>query len=779
MPGRRPVPGEPAGPRQQAQSGQRTIRPQSGQHPTSGRPPPRRPVPARRPPVSPPRGGAASRPTKPAARPRRRRHLIWRVLTWGFIVFLVLPVTAFAVAYTLVDVPSPNELNTNQVATVLAADGTTEIARIVPPEGNRKEIPLQDIPSHVQNAVLSAEDRDFYANPGFSVSGFSRAARDNLLGRESAGGGSTITQQYVKNVLVGGDRNVLRKMRELVVSTKMTREWSKQEILGAYLNTIYYGRGAYGIEAAAQTFFGRPTAELDVAQGAVLAGLIQSPSYLDPEVTPGVLESRWNYVLDGMVSMGVLSATERHAQVFPPINPPVMHEAQPVGPEGLVRGRVLAELAAVGIDERMVNTRGLRITTTIDPKAQQAAVDSVRSAYDRSSPLRSAVVSIDPRTGGVRAYYGGDEGVGYDFAQAPVQTGSSFKVFGLIAALKQGVSPDAPFDSGPLTIGNLTIRNAGGDSCGTCSLAEATKLSLNTSFYRMMMSLNNGPQSIADAAHEAGIPIDIPGVAGPSLSEGGGPPEGGIVLGQYLVRPIDMASAYATLAASGTYRPPYFVERVVDADGHLVFQRPPSSGEQRITPAIADNISAILQPVAGHSNGNNLAGGRVSAAKTGTAQLGDTGQNKDAWMVGYTPSLSTAVWLGTADASAIRSAGGAIYGAGLPSTIWKSTMDGALKDTPQESFPTPGSVPGQSQQRTSRPSPTPREPLPPITERTPIPRWTPADIAPPPVNVPEPAAPPPPPPAVPAPPPVPPPPPPPPPPPRQIEVLPGVIVPIP
>lgn len=723
-----------------------------------------------------------SSPPAQASSPERGIFLFKRVLAWCVVIFLVLPMTAFTVAYFLVDVPSPAELNTNQVATVFAADGVTELTRIVPPEGNRREIPLEEIPIHVQNAVLSAEDRDFYSNPGFSVSGFARAARDNILGRESAGGGSTITQQYVKNALVGGDRNVLRKMRELVVSTKMAREWSKQEILAAYLNTIYFGRGAYGIEAAAHTYFARPAAELDLAQGAVLAALVQSPSYLDPDVTPGVLESRWNYVLDGMVAMRTLTASDRHQQVFPPLAPPPTAVATPIGPEGLIRGRVLAELASVGIDERAVNTRGLQITTTIDPKAQQSAIDSVRGAFaGQGQALRSAVVSIDPRTGGVRAYYGGDDGVGYDFAQAPVQTGSAFKVFALIAALKQGVPLSTAFDSGPLTIGNLTIRNAGNDACGTCSIAEATTRSLNTSFYRLMLSLENGPQAIADAAHEAGIPLEIPGVTGPSLSQQGAPPEGGIVLGQYLVRPIDMASAYATLAASGVYRAPYFVERVLDADGRLLFQRQPNAGEERIPAAIADTVSATLAPVAAHSNGNALAAGRVSAAKTGTAQLGETGQNKDAWMVGYTPGLSTAVWVGTADASAIRAAGGPIYGAGLPSTIWRTSMDGALAGTPKESFRSPGTLPGQQPSRPPRTSPPPRPSRPPVTQDAPIPRWTPADTPPPPVNRPPPVNTPPPAPQVQLPPPQPPPPvlPPPPPPPRQVEVLPGVVIPLP
>ncbi|AWH01392.1 transglycosylase domain-containing protein [Rhodococcus ruber] len=638
---------------------------------------------------------------KPTAAAKARRWRIVGNLALAVVAVLVLvPALMFAVAYLSTDVPRPSDMKTNQVATVYAADGTTELSRIVPPEGNRVEVDLAEIPEHVRNAVLSAEDRNFYSNPGFSVSGFARAARDNVLGKETAGGGSTITQQYVKNVLVGADRTVTRKMRELVISTKMARQWSKDEILQAYLNTIYFGRGAYGIAAAAQAYFGKPVGELSVAEGAVLAGVIQTPSALDPEFNRPAIEARWNYVLDGMVEMGELDTAERDAQEFPPTVPAAQatQADAATGPEGLLRTQVIRELEAAGISGQVLSTEGLQITTTIDPRAQQAAIDSVRETLEgEPANLRTAVVSIDPRSGAVRAYYGGEEGAGFDFAQAPVQTGSAFKVFGLVAALKDGIGLNARFSSAPLTVGNLEIGNVEGESCGVCTIAEALKRSLNTSFYRLMMAMENGPQKIADAAHEAGIPLEIPGVDGRTLSHNGGAPEGGIVLGQYQSRVIDMASAYATLAASGTYHQPYFVQRVVNAEGEVLLDRPASPGEQRVDPAVADNVTQAMQPIAAYSRGHALAGGRPSAAKTGTTQLGDTGLNKDAWMVGYTPSLSTAVWVGTPDGTAITNSwGGSIYGSMLPSDIWKGTMDGALEGTEVESFPWPDPIGGQA-----------------------------------------------------------------------------------
>ncbi|MGB3771548.1 MAG: transglycosylase domain-containing protein [Rhodococcus sp. (in: high G+C Gram-positive bacteria)] len=640
---------------------------------------------------------------------------------------LVIPVLVFMVAYVIEDVPRPGDIKTNQVATILASDGTSTLATVVPPEGNRTDVEIGEIPEHVRNAVLSAEDRDFYSNPGFSVTGFARAARDNVLGRDSAGGGSTITQQYVKNALVGSERTLTRKMRELVISSKMARQWAKDDILAAYLNTIYFGRGAYGIAAASTAYFDKPVDQLTVEEGAVLAAVIQQPSGLDPENNLEGATSRWNYVLDGMVTMGALDQAQRETMQFPPWRPLAsVNTGDPNndGPNGLIKNQVLKELTASGISEQDLNTAGLQITTTIDARGQQAAIDAVNSNMEgEPADLRTASVSIDPRTGAVRSYYGGADGSGFDFAQSGVQTGSSFKVFGLAAALDQGIPLSQMFDSSPLTVNGISITNSEGASCGTCTIAEALKRSLNTSFYRLQLSLDGGAQAIADMAHRLGIPEEIEGI-GQTLTEPGGVgPNNGIVLGQYQTPVLNMASAYGTLAASGVYHAPHFVQKVVTADGTVLLDRGPDAGERRVDAAVADNVTAAMRPIAGYSNGHNLAGGRQSAAKTGTAQLGDTGENKDAWMVGYTPSLSTAVWVGTEQGLPLENFyGGPIYGSGLPSDIWKDTMDGSLEGTEPETFPAPGQIAGQAgvpqysapvQTRQQAPVPTSEEPPPP------------------------------------------------------------------
>ncbi len=662
------------------------------------------------PPPKPPPGGPPGRGRPPGPPPGPRPEINWkwvrRALIIGIVAIVVLPIVTFAMAYLVVDVPQPGDIRTNQVSTILASDGSTELAKIVPPEGNRADININQVPQHVRDAVMAAEDRDFYSNPGFSFSGFARAVKNNVFGGDTQGG-STITQQYVKNALVGSQRagigGIVRKAKELVIATKMSNEWSKDQVLQAYLNIIYFGRGAYGIAAASKAYFNKPVEQLTVADGALLAALIQRPSTLDPAVDPEGSAARWNWVLDGMVTIGALSRTDRAAQVFPQTVPPDQSraESQTTGPNGLIERAVTRELLDLfNIDERTLNTQGLQITTTIDPAAQEAAEKAVNKYLEGQDPdMRAAVVSIDPKSGGVKAYYGGSDAQGFDFAQAGLQTGSSFKVFALVAALEQGIGLGYQVDSSPLNINGITISNVEGESCGTCTIAEALKRSLNTSYYRLMLKLKNGASDVAAAAHQAGIAESFPGVQHTLSEDGkGGPPNNGIVLGQYQTRPIDMASAYATLAASGVYRAPHFVQKVVNSEGQVLFDASTqdSGDSQRIDKGVADNVISAMQPIAAYSNGHNLAGGRPSAAKTGTTQLGDTGANKDAWMVGVTPSLATAVWVGSTQGNKplVNKWGSPVWGSTLPSDIWKSTMDGALQGTSNESFPKPTAIGG-------------------------------------------------------------------------------------
>ncbi|GAA4795793.1 Penicillin-binding protein 1A [Corynebacterium canis] len=609
------------------------------------------------------------------------------------------PVVAFMVAYVTAQVPKPDELVNKQISYIYAADGSTELARVVPPEGNRQQVKFDDIPKHLRDAVLAAEDREFYSNAGFSISGFGRAVLGQLTGNDSAGGGSTITQQYVKNAVVGNDRTMTRKFKELVYSSKMANEWSKDEVLEAYLNTIYFGRNSYGVSAAAQAYYGKPLGEITVSEAAFLAGAIQRPSQLDPWMNRPDAEERWNYVLDGMVQTGAITQQERNEQTFPEVIDPAQNSAytEAAGPNGLIKNQVISELATLGISETDVQTRGLRVITTIDPVAQEGAVDAVHSVMQgEPDKLRVAVVAIEPGNGAIRAYYGGEDATGWDYANAALQTGSTFKVFGLAAALQQGIPLSKLYSSAPVQTGNITVTNVEGVGCGTCAIQEALKRSHNTSFIRLQQDLENGPQDVADMAHALGVAKSLPGIP-ETLSENGESPYEGIILGQYQSRPTDMAEGLATLANEGVWHKEHFVQKVETAGGEVLYEHSDDDGERRVSANVANNVMAAMLPIAAYSNGNTLAGGRQSAAKTGTTQLGDTGQNKDAWMIGATPQLATAVWVGTEDNAPLTNAWGAsIYGSGLPSQIWKATMDTALSGKDFETFNSPSGDLGYS-----------------------------------------------------------------------------------
>ena len=626
----------------------------------------------------------------------RSRRSSGRTRRWPWIVLAVLfvivgiPALLFGYAYTQYDVPEPKELQPSQISTIVAGDGETQLAKLVPPEGNRRQVTLDEIPDYVEDSVLAAEDREFWTNSGFSFTGLGRAVLGKLTGDASAGGGSTITQQYVKNTLVGDEYSYVRKIRELIYSVKMTNEWSKEDILNAYLNTVYFGRNAYGIEAASNAYFNKDAKDLTKEEGALLAGVIQSPSVLDPWVDEERSQARWNYVMDGLVEMGDLDQSERDQLVFPETRDPSEYSAytEAPGAYGHIKNQVTGELARVGITEDQLATGGLKVTTTIDMTVQNASTDA---AHEQLAVLqedaRAAAVTIDPATGAVRGYFGGDDSNGWDYANSPLQTGSVFKIMALAAALQQGIDLNTYYSSAPYQLpGSQTVTNVGG-GCGSCSIAEALKNSYNTSFLRLQDDLDNKMQDTADMAHALGVARSLPGIE-KTLTENGGTPYEGIVLGQYQSRPLDMATAMATLTNQGVWHQPHFVQKVENAAGEVLYENPTDGGERRVSANVANNVISAMQPIAAWSNGA-LAGGRPSASKTGTTQLGDTGTNKDAWMVGSTPQLATAVWVGTADnTSAIFNQwGGIMYGSDAPTKIWKSILDTSLANVEQQSFP--------------------------------------------------------------------------------------------
>ena len=610
-------------------------------------------------------------PARAARRPphARRVRLLRRALLVAAATTVLGPVFAFAAGYLAFSVPNPDEAVNNQVTVVSFADGS-QLTRLVPEEGNRTKVPIDQVPMHVRHAVLAAEDRSFYSNPGFDLTGIMRAAWNQLRGGE--GGGSTITQQFVKKALVGDEQTLWRKYKEVILAVKISQERTKDEILADYLNTIYFGRGAYGIQSAAQAYFDRNVQDLTPAEGALLAGLIQSPSRWDPAVSPERAVERWNFVLDGMVSQGWLSPADRAAGDFPQTDARrSLARGVPTDSRGHVVSAVTAELEDLGFTEQDVAQEGLRITTTIDPRRQQEVVEAAHDALDgQPVNLRSAVVAVDPRTGGVLAYYGGDNGLGLDYAQVRKLAGSTFKPFVVLAGLMR----NPPVGLGEVFDGREIpgLRNAEGADCDECDLKQAMTVSNNVVFHTLAKEV--GPESVAAAARAAGIaaPLDDP--------------TEGIALGNKEVSTLELASAYATIAAGGVWRQPHLVSSVVTADDQVLYQAA-TEGERRFPERVARNVVEAMLSVAEHDR-LGLPQDRPVAAKTGTVQSRFEGENNDAWMAGFTPSLATAVWMGTDMNSPIRTARGRpIRGSSLPGDVWQTFMSDALQGSPVEDFP--------------------------------------------------------------------------------------------
>jgi membrane peptidoglycan carboxypeptidase len=620
-----------------------------------------------------------------------------RVVLSLLAVAVLAPVVAFLVGWALFDAPSAaDQAAQTQVATFRYADGTA-LATIKPDNVNRTIVPIEQVPERVRFAVLSAEDRSFYSNPGFDLTGIGRALWNQVTG--GVGGGSTITQQYVK-VSTGQDQaSLLRKYKEIVLAVKISQQQTKDQILGNYLNVIYLGRGAYGIQAASQAYFGKDVKDLTVSEAAMLAGTIQSPSRWDPAKNLPKSQERWSFVLDGMVAQGWLPAAERAQEQFPQFLPePPPTAGIPGDAGGHVYNLAKQELEARGITDQEIDTEGLTIDLTIDSKRQEQAVAAVtRVLKTQPGNLRGALVAVDPKTGAILAYYGGANGVGTDYAQARRQPGSSFKPFVLAAALQgkvadpsgQPVGLGSVYDgSSPQDFLGIKVNNSEGYSCAQCTVQTAMTQSVNTVFYKM--GIDVGPARVADVAHQAGIPADeLPN------------PTAGISLGDKEVRPLDMASAFATFAADGMRREPYVVAKVTAADGRLLYERGTATGQQAVPQQVARNVTEAMKDVP-TSGRIALTGGRDQAGKTGTVQHPTlANQNKDAWMVGFTPDVSTAVWVGTDTSEPIKNAQGRpVYGRMLPGSIWQGFMNTALRGAPASRFSSfvalgvaPGTVP--------------------------------------------------------------------------------------
>ncbi|NGN67484.1 penicillin-binding protein [Streptomyces sp. A7024] len=679
----------------------------------------------------------------------------WKQVLGMCVLGLGLLVGGTGIALAMVDIPQANDLAKQETNVYQYSDGTQMVAA-GGGEVNRQVLDIEDIPKSMQNATIAAENETFEKDAGIDPMGIARAVFNMAKGGETQGG-STITQQYVKNYYLDQEQTLTRKARELLVSIKVGAKMSKDDILAGYLNTAYYGRGAYGIQAAAQAYFSKPASELQPDQSAFLAAVLNGPNFYDPaggmgtEATPDKnrdrVETRQQWILDRMVKTSRLSATDRakYEGKFPKVDQP--HKARNLdGQKGYLVDLANNYVTANNIlTKQQLDQGGYTIKTTFRKKDVNALAKAVedskkknidpkkRPKYDKYVQYSGA--SVEPRTGAIKAIYGGAGFNNRHYTNnadyTGVQVGSTFKPFVLAAALDKGVlNPDLGADQAdsertPVSLSSVfngnnkvTLRNFdgtvwkdektgkiwkqkndGGEDKGMVNLRTAMQYSVNTPF--IQLGMNVGLQQVKEAAVDAGLSDDQFAGLSPTFSLGTSAPSA-----------IRMAGAYATFAASGVQADPYSVEEVKQGDASIYKHE--KKNETAFDPKVADNVTSSLQTVAekgtGSYAGDNL--GRPVAGKTGT-----TDENRSAWFVGYTPQLSTSIGMYRLDPDAkgqkkflsMRGVGGqeSIHGASYPTEIWTAYMKKALEGKEIKQFPVAPPIGEKVYGHGASPSPTP------------------------------------------------------------------------
>ena len=602
--------------------------------------------------------------------------------------------TLFAFAWFTVSIPDPNAY-VNSQSTIIQYSNGAEIGRIG--TQNRQILPLAKIPLKLRYAVMAAEDRDFYSNRAFSATGIARALLNNIrTGDLNSAGGSTITQQYAKTAFLTPSRTIQRKIKELVISLKLENAMTKDQILENYLNTIYFGRGAYGVQTAAQQYFNRNANQLTLSQSAVVASILRSPGLYDPffgdkaqrERNRARLDARFQYVLDGMLEKKWITEAEVKAAKMPLIAPRTT-SGQLSGPKGYIIDSVQKELSKVGFTQEQLLVGGYVIKTTLDQRAQTSAVDAVNRLTPSPAPanLHTALVAIRPGTGEVIAMYGGRDYVVRqlnDATQSIALAGSTFKAFALIAGLEAGIPLTSMWNGdSPQVFDDLgkpyEVANYGNEGWGQVDLLSATQHSINTVY--VPLGIKAGLDKVVDAARRAGIPETVAMIGTPSVTLGVASPH-----------VIDVANSYATFAAQGVYSKPYMVAQVTGPNKGVLYQGKPQTQEVFSKEVMADLTYALKSVVTGGTGGAALGLGRPAAGKTGTSQ-----SNASAWFAGYTPQLSATVALFRDSASeSLNGIGGltSVTGGSFPARIWTAFMKGALRNEPVMSFPAPSNIGG-------------------------------------------------------------------------------------
>jgi penicillin-binding protein 1A len=621
---------------------------------------------------------------------RNRRPPRRRAVTIAFVALAVILAALFAGAaftgralvYGSCDLASLRPVSLGSNSFLFARDGS--LLGVIPSMTNRQPLQLGKMSPWLPKATIAIEDSRFWQHGALDYKGIARALYKDLNAGQIVEGGSTITQQLVRNLYIGkSERTFSRKVKEACLAEKLSKQWSKEQILAAYLNEVFYGRHAYGAQAGAQTFFSTSAKRLTLPQAALLAGLPQAPSVYDPLDHPDTALRRRNEVLGAMLENGVITQAQFSDAAATPIGllPGTLYSAQR-HPNffGWASDQLIRKFGA-----KRVQAGGLQVRTTLDPRMQSLARTAVASVLREKHDPAAALVAIDPRTGAVRAmisYLPDGRPMKFNLASQSARfAGSSFKPMALAAAIEQGVSVNTSLSGPPeLTITDpkcadngvpWNVHNYADESGGTMSLLDATAHSVNTIFAQLVDVI--GPESVVKTAHKMGIRSRLQPVCS-------------IGLGTQAINPLEMTDAYATLAARGRHRDPQAFELVRGPSGGVIGTLK-APGAQTIQRNTADLVTYALEGVVSHGTGTAAYFGRPAAGKTGTAE-----DYKDAWFCGYVPQLAACVWIGypKAEISLYNVEGwSAVFGGSLPATIWNRFMSQAVENMPVKGFVTP------------------------------------------------------------------------------------------